>query len=1223
MSQGSDMSSDEENELFLTGGLQREQAKQADATSVIKENEQLAAKLKALSAQLDARDQPKPVDMNATADVTIVGAKEEEDDPSSGLFATNGLMMEMGEAQKLKDVADLLKPQQQDDNDDDDDDGDDDDEEEAMFATGGLMMQMGKAQRLKDAQDQLNPRKQDDDDEEEEEEAMFATGGLMMQMGKAQRLKDALMMEPANVNTTKHMKIVGAEEARAGSGAQDTKAVKDEMFATGGLMQELERAQNIADAEDRNKAVEKSSKDGKKSENREDHKGQRATQFLRHSDCSFMVMKGGLGLLTKEAQDPKLQYKIEFVSFKAAGFVFGSKSQCEKLADGKLKPGMVCTKVNEKSMRGVSYKEAKEQCKVRPVTLCYSVPAELEASEQARRDEKAKKEQAKKEKKEKKEKKARKREQAAANAQAEAELKLELANDEKLRLQLKAVLERVSDASEEVAVVSPIPSDSQVLGKGMTGSQHISQQRGVPEVPVGATTGILSLTDRDSQQLPNEAKANVTTWAGLLRVENQRKPGAWTEKWFEITGHYLRFYGIVASTRRKTNQIASYDLCAIGIEPDVGNAMARLALSAEKSMVLQADTAANMQVFVDAANQALAPATAEEKAASKARKVQLLLEAQEERKVAIELATIKAAGNAAGVAIKASTTVCAAYTDLWEERMSERAEAKAALHEVKRRTRSAAAVASAAAAGGIAATIEYTDAWQTVTMETAMRRARELAIERSHAQEEAAEYLATIKLEKAEQAEQALKEAGEEQRRSDAEAAKQRLEKRAGEMPERRDMALSLAMSRGQVKKPASEAQPDAAVKPAKLKPKVQKTAFVPGTCQVCKVLVTGESRANTNAIVQMLQQIEEEIDPAVSPGLTMDVTVVPLGPCEIREPDKHLPKKLSQFHAILMAFDAKPVYLAICGGTGKLDKVLIVHLAFDIEIQLPKSPHSCLTFAFLPSPRFFPHPLRPTHCAPPTAPHPLPPTRDIPQVIEKLSLTAVPTRSIYFIATGDRDASTLEEQLETGELYDSVGNLYDSVGESGATPFRNIRDLNTEVHVQEEEDVLISEGLMKRLGPMQLAHLQDYINGGQCLAWKDAPLKVQRKHMKRHMQHLTYNKPMRSIDSNNFRCVGCKREFTLVEIKDFLAMGANELNRGAAMCPICSCGHCGHCGEQLPVAKAVDHFCMVCGMASVSVTALIPANEIQAEQEVSVRVKCALAVAVARFAGVVVMQAD
>jgi hypothetical protein len=132
----------------------------------------------------------------------------------------------------------------------------------------------------------------------------------------------------------------------------------------------------------------------------------------------------------------------------------------------------------------------------------------------------------------------------------------------------------------------------------------------------------------------------------------------------------------------------------------------------------------------------------------------------------------------------------------------------------------------------------------------------------------------------------------------------------------------------------------------------------------VCKVLIAGEARADTNSVNLALQQAEEDVRKYYkSNHITVETFVVPLSPAEMNNLDNQLPSPLSQFNAIFLVFSAKPVYVAVVGKGGKL----------------------------------FP-------------------------VMEKLRLFGVPKKSVYFIGTGDRDAEASDDNYQT--LGMSTGNL-------------------------------------------------------------------------------------------------------------------------------------------------------------------------------------------------------
>jgi hypothetical protein len=580
--------SEEESELYLSGGLQN--AIQNAGGDQTEENKLLAAKLKALSDQLDARDQPRTGKANTT--------QQGQDPPSGGLFATNGLMMEMGQAQQFKDAQEQLNEE------DEDDDADNDFNETPMFATGGLMMEMGKQQRLKDAQEQSNPQKKD---------------------------------------------------SQEGGGS--------------------------------------------------------SKQRVTHSDCTFEVTKGSLGLITKETQDAESRFKVEFESFQTKGF-FTSASQCEKLANGKLTPGMLLSKVNGRSMRDVGYNKGRnEEVKVRPVTLYFAYPEELKAREKERDDMKARKERHARTEKERWEKKKKE--------------KMEAAQKEKV------------DAAE---------------------------------------TGQNEMLLRTSTAPPTEQESA----------------------------------GVTSEEERQT-EMKKY---------------VKEAKDAERREARE-EIAALKQQTIDAAKKQEA-----EEQRSKEAAEQLARQEQRAARIEVQLGQVKR--TAAAIAMKASSAA------------------------------------------------DYHDQWEANTVVAALARAEEIAAEKQEA-------------------------------------------------------AYFLAIAKGEVEKPVQPAKQEAvkaveeeAVKVTPTKRAVQRITaqHKPGISKECKVLVTGEARADTDSIVRALMQVEADIDPDVDHGVTMNVTALPLGPAEILEPDAHLPRRLSQFHAVILAFDARPVYLAICGGRGKLEKVLTLAYA-------------------------------------------------------------------------------------------------------------------------------------------------------------------------------------------------------------------------------------------------------------------------------------------------------
>jgi hypothetical protein len=122
---------------------------------------------------------------------------------------------------------------------------------------------------------------------------------------------------------------------------------------------------------------------------------------------------------------------------------------------------------------------------------------------------------------------------------------------------------------------------------------------------------------------------------------------------------------------------------------------------------------------------------------------------------------------------------------------------------------------------------------------------------------------------------------------------------------------------------------------------------------KVCKVLVTGEMRADTTSIQAALKQAEQEIrEHYKKDHVTMDITMKPLTVREITNSiDEHFPvSELSQYNVVIIAADARPMYLALFGGGACVD-----------------------------------------------------------QLVEKFVLFGIPEMSIYFVATGDKGAKEMD----------------------------------------------------------------------------------------------------------------------------------------------------------------------------------------------------------------------
>jgi hypothetical protein len=106
-------------------------------------------------------------------------------------------------------------------------------------------------------------------------------------------------------------------------------------------------------------------------------------------------------------------------------------------------------------------------------------------------------------------------------------------------------------------------------------------------------------------------------------------------------------------------------------------------------------------------------------------------------------------------------------------------------------------------------------------------------------------------------------------------------------------------------------------------------TVTVVAKLATCKVLVTGEARADIDSIERMLEEVEDEVRSHYkNDHITMDVTIAPLSHQQLNDPNvTHLTAALTDYHVILLAMSAKPVYLAICGLGGKLQNLMVRRL--------------------------------------------------------------------------------------------------------------------------------------------------------------------------------------------------------------------------------------------------------------------------------------------------------
>jgi hypothetical protein len=354
-------------------------------------------------------------------------------------------------------------------------------------------------------------------------------------------------------------------------------------------------------------------------------------------------------------------------------------------------------------------------------------------------------------------------------------------------------------------------------------------------------------------------------------------------------------------------------------------------------------------------------------------------------------------------------------------------------------------------------------------------------------------------------------------------------------------------------------------------------SAVAAGPPKACKVLVTGEASADIESIQRTLAQVEKEArEHYAANHIAIEVVVKQLTEKQMRDLDTHLPNRdLSSYHAVIMACNASRAWLSITGAGGKLDRVraethsstpqrtLVLIVLPLVLIMLP--PFPCFRLALL--------------SLTPSSSFPVSPPSPSLQVLEKLRVFGVPEISLYIVATGDTEAieSDTDEALKT-----SMGHTGAAVGGLGAGPVAGAE--------------LVSEGLKRRLGPMQLAHVQDFFTAARFLSWNRQSSPSQRRLLRRHMQYLAHHKPKRAMDSNSFRCADCQHDFTLAEVKEMLAAGKDAGLDGPALalCSNCSRGYCGECGQQMPLLE----WC-ACGAGAIKVETLVSSSELASEQKV------------------------
>jgi hypothetical protein len=141
--------------------------------------------------------------------------------------------------------------------------------------------------------------------------------------------------------------------------------------------------------------------------------------------------------------------------------------------------------------------------------------------------------------------------------------------------------------------------------------------------------------------------------------------------------------------------------------------------------------------------------------------------------------------------------------------------------------------------------------------------------------------------------------------------------------------------------------------------------------------------------------------------------------------------------------------------------------------------------------------------------------------LLEKFQIFGIHPLSIYFVATGDKTTEVMKA------------------------------------------DEYVSEDCLRRVGPMQLGALEDYISHARFLSWKTHPLPHQQALLREHMLQLAIKKPKQNVDTTNFRCAWCSKDIPMQDLRDMLAEG-HDLSTGRHLCQDHSKGHCVNCGLQI-----------------------------------------------------------
>jgi hypothetical protein len=106
------------------------------------------------------------------------------------------------------------------------------------------------------------------------------------------------------------------------------------------------------------------------------------------------------------------------------------------------------------------------------------------------------------------------------------------------------------------------------------------------------------------------------------------------------------------------------------------------------------------------------------------------------------------------------------------------------------------------------------------------------------------------------------------------------------------------------------------------------KAAAGPVVSKVCKVLITGESTADSDSIYRALEQVELEVrEYYKTDHVIMNITkkLLRRNQLNAKSIDQHLPaSEITNCNAIIIAIDSRPINLALFGGAGaRLDQMM------------------------------------------------------------------------------------------------------------------------------------------------------------------------------------------------------------------------------------------------------------------------------------------------------------